>query len=316
MSPLLYRNTLLVGITRDTNGDNEIMNTSIDKTSKPTNGINEQTGNPGKEITKMNDMNITDEQMEANNKRLEENFPGLTARLKRIKAEQAAQVAGLSDDVKAAMADVGYDLESRCGFPSNWTEGDFWEFARSIEKRKASTVDEIWLGEDGPDDEEPEGTSVPVMRTGTTRADYDPDEVKALTACKRDQHGRVFIREYSDTDEEFYDLYENTRLPKVPEADVRYVHYGDTARYWATDRIRDDEGPLPGSNWRVVVHAGDDYGAGYKSSMWTSDQIVPTGENLVEKVDKYLAQTGDFHTFLEDIHINHTERTLAVSLGS
>lgn len=182
-------------------------------------------------------------------------------------------------------------------------------------KRDAKTIYEIWLGEDGPDDEEPEGQAIPVMRTGTTRSDYNPEAVKNLTACKRDQHGRVFIRPDSNGGD-FYDLYEDTRLPKVADADIRTVYDGYTARYWAADRIRDDQGPLPGSNWRVVVHAGDDYGAGYKSVMWTSDQIIPTGANLVEKVDRYLAQTGDFHTFLEDIHIDHAERTLNVSLGS
>ena len=345
MSPLLYRNTLLVGITRDTNGDNEIMNTSIDKTSKPTNGINEQTGNPGKEITKMNNMNSTKQILEENVRFTKPVSPEAVAKLGWTLTDDAS-VEWRSVDRKVLdtslqstpytcgedeyvvtttnKADVthirdhyaaqGLDMDD---FSTTETDGKTHVMAinrgdHMMAKHRRDTIYEMWLGEDGPDDEDAEGTGVPVQHDGTTRADYESDAAAAITACKREQHGCIGLRE--DSGGKYYDIYENTRLPKVD--DPMCVHYGDTAQWWATDRIADADGPLPGNNWRVVVYGYEDLGKGNKHVCWTSDQIVPTGVNLVEKVDKYLEATGDFHGWLEMIRINHTERTLAVSLGS
>lgn len=237
----------------------------------------------------------------------------IEAAMKASKAREATaaiQIAGLSDALKAAMREVGHDVEDeRSGWPTKWTEQDFWNFLERLKADRESVIYNMWMGEDDPEDDDAEGSSIPVQRTGTTRADYNPEAVKAITGYKREQHGVIGLR--SDEGGEYYDLYENTRLPKAD--DIRVVYDGG---FCTDEHIHDDDGPLPGNNWRVAVYSMADHGKGWKDRMWTSDQIVPTQANLVAKVDKYLEQTGDFHSFLEFIRINHTERTLAVALGS
>ena len=84
--------------------------------------------------------------------------------------------------------------------------------------------------------------------------------------------------------------------------------------------LADPDGELLEGQWQFVTGAW-----GYKPSSnresvhynWTSKPVEsPTVGDLIDKVDVYLEETADFHSFIEEIVVNQDEKLIYISLGS
>ena len=228
------------------------------------------------------------------------------AMLADLRKQKERVKATLSDEVKAALIEVGINID--IDVPPNATEASMWSLVEESKRRDAETIHTIPLGRQ----DESEGTGVPVYRNDSTRKDYDPEAVKELTDLKRDLAGRLGF----DEENNWFDLFEGTSMNSIcrEPGNEASVFNGE---YAGSEMICDDVGPLPGK-WRVVLHASGhiDGSKAHRNFSWYSSQVKPTLENVVAKVDRYLKDSGDWHGFLASIRINHKDRTLWCVLES
>ena len=122
------------------------------------------------------------------------------AMLADLRKQKERVKATLSDEVKAALIEVGINID--IDVPPNATEASMWSLVEESKRRDAETIHTIPLGRQ----DESEGTGVPVYRNDSTRKDYDPEAVKELTDLKRDLAGRLGF----DEENNWFDLFEGT----------------------------------------------------------------------------------------------------------
>ena len=93
-----------------------------------------------------------------------------------------------------------------------------------------------------------------------------------------------------------------------------------------SSRLTTNEGARIQGDWKFVINswgyrpktcqddvAWEDLTVRYQwSSHWVTD---PTIADLIEKVNTYLRDTGDFHTFIDSIELDCSESVVFVELG-
>ena len=94
-----------------------------------------------------------------------------------------------------------------------------------------------------------------------------------------------------------------------------------------SSRLTTNEGVCVQGDWKVVISswgyrpkisqddvAWEDLTVRYQ---WSSHRVTdPTIADLIEKINTYLRDTGDFHTFIDSIELDNSERVVFVELGS